>query len=947
MPRSQHVVRPKLRVIAAVAALAATVPVVGATAEQIPDAPCASSTKIGAWQTFKAPTFLPPQGLEPPSQDILSLAVAPANTRLLAVTNGNSVQVSTDSGCAWKETLRLDQIPRNPNVTLSGQFTTIRSLYFSPSGRLLVLAEELSTNATVGRPHVIYSDSPGSSDAWRMGDSGLPPIGQPLTLKAHPKSPNVMYLSFANAKAPEGGGGVQCPPAPLPCPGASDNGTPGLLWGSTDGGATWSRRSDPNDLNGASVIRYFSIEDDDDTGRTLWVVTNNRLRKSTNGGASFSLPDGLGESKQAGFEFIAVESVNQPTKTPNPVQVLAFSSDGQMMRLERNEWIRSTIPFGTVDSVTQRRDGDIVVSTSPTSRGGVQVYRAYGYQLRDVEDPDADNGSPYKSTNGWERLTPAGLSVSTRVTASADSSASTFFLRDRRKVFRFRGTRITGEIIDATPGDADPVPPPVALFDPPRLNLPLKVGETRTIPYTLTLPEAPTPVDLFLLIDNSGSMQPLIDELKRSLNDVARSLSKGKIDLRIGVGQINVQPDRDELPIDNPQTDYDESKPRPVYQLLRKIGPVDRQLFRQMSTIDGRGGSGSEAQLEALYQAATGDGYDAFGVGPLVGYNVPRGQDAGWRLDKDALRIIVHATDEPFSDNIRNGHNTPGPVADALNNLKIKQIGLSQGVEDAHEDLQEMARLTNAVAPAGGTDCDANGKIDGNDPRAGEPLVCEQNFGLDRTLVNLINALQDPQDLSVQVTKSAVLRKVEPVTQWRINAKIPTKKQFSLTFSCVGLADEAFTHTLTAGLRGIKVGEETATVTCGNPPPGTPPRQPGEQPEGSTPNQPPPAPAQPAPAPIAPVQPIPQPQTQVNAQSQVNPQTGAAKQKQHQLQVALAENDIGIQDDDQLAMVGLSAEERAIAPATAVVIAGMAMASACAGAFAYRRRTQVAKATFR
>jgi hypothetical protein len=91
------------------------------------------------------------------------------------------------------------------------------------------------------------------------------------------------------------------------------------------------------------------------------------------------------------------------------------------------------------------------------------------------------------------------------------------------------------------------------------------------------------------------------------------------------------------------------------------------------------------------------------------------------------------------------------------------------------------------------------------------------------------------------------------------------------------------------------------------------------------------------------VQPVPQPQTQVNAQSQVNPQTGAARQKQHQLQVALAENDIGPQDEDQLAMVGLS-NERAVAPATAVVIAGMTLASACGTAFAFRRRSQVARA---
>jgi hypothetical protein len=925
-------------VAVAVAALAATVPLSGAGADTIPGVHCSAKGASGSagksWQTFKSPTFPQPEGLGEPSQEILAYAVAPTNPKKIVITNGNSIFISTDGGCAWTMALRLDRIPSHPNVPLSGQFAKIRGLYIAPkTERIIALAEDLDSGATVGRPHVILNDTARAAD-WRMGDSGLPPAGQPLTLRAHPDSPNVMYLTFAGAKAPEGGTPVACPPAPLPCPGSSDNGTPGLLWGSTDGGQTWSRRTDPGDLNGASVIRYFAVEDDDASGRTIWAVANGQLRKSTNGGQSFTTPDGL---DQSGFNFTAVEAIDQPTARPNPIRVLAFSTTGEMIRLEDGQgWVRSKVPFGAVESVSQRPDGDIVVATQPTG-AGVTVWRIYGYTMRDYQIGDKDNPLRFRLTYGWQSITPNGVTVNARVASASKGSTSTYFLRDRRRILRFLGSRVTDDETLAPPVIGQDPPPPLGRLTPANLTVNLPIGKQKVVDYTLTVPPAPTPIDIYLLIDNSGSMQPLIDELKRSLGQVAVSLVRSGVNVKIGVGQINVQPDKQELPLDDPQTEeVDESKPRPVYQRLRAIGNVNTELFNQLSKIDGYGGSGDEAQLESLWQAAVGDGYDSLGLGPLIGYNVPKFQDAGWRTNEDVVKIIIHATDEKFSTNIRNGHNDPKAVGEALHNLGIRQIGLSQGVPDAHQDLQDMARRTEALAPAGGTDCDDDGRPD---IRAGEPLVCEQNYGLDKTLVNLIRALQDPQDLVVQVSPGITMRGVSRES-FRINAKNATKVGFKVTYSCVGVQPGSYTHDLKAGLRGLIVAKAVATVNCGAVP------QPPERPDlGLPPQQPPPVQPQPVPAPIAPVQPVPQPQTQVQGQPQVNPQAGAAEQKQRQAQLALAENDIP-QDEDQLAMVGLSSE-RHVTPASAVVIAGMAMASACAGAVAYRRRTQAARATVR
>lgn len=940
MPRWLSV-QPKLRLTAAVVALAATVPVGGARAETIPAVPCSGGVaKAGpSWQAFAAPTFLTPTGVDMPTQEVVAYAVGPSKPTLLAVTNGNSIQVSTDGGCTWQESLRLDQIPQTQNVTLSGTFTKIRGLYIAPkTNRIIALAEELDTGATVGRPHVLINDRLGRRTEWRTGDSGLPPIGKPLMIEAHPNDPNVVYLSFANAKAPEGG--FSCPPAPLPCPGAEDNGTPGLLWGSTDGGNTWSRRSDPNDLNGASVIRYFSVDDDDPSGRTIWVVSNDQLRVSRNGGGSYSVPDGL---RQQNLKFTAVETVGRIKKgAKNPIKVMAFTTTGDMMRLDESKgWVVSKVPFGAVESVAQRPDGDIVVATMPTG-AGVTVWRIYGTNFLDLGRDDPDNPQAFKVTFGWQNITPRNVTVAGKVSSASAGSMSTYFLRDRRRILRFLGTSTRLPVSDVPPGLTGVPDPPVGTFTPKNFEWKMPVGQVKDVDYTLTLTPAPTPIDLYLLVDNSGSMQPLIEALKVALADVAQSLvEEHKVQVRIGVGQINVQPDRQELPVDNPETEnIDESKPRPVYERLRPIDAVAPDLYRALAKIDGYGGSGDEAQLEALWQSAVGDGYDALGLGPITGYNVPRGWDAGWSQSADTVKVIVHATDEAFSKNIRGGHNDPAVVADALRNLGIRQIGLSQDVPDAHRDLEDMARRTGAVAPPGGTDCDGNGRAD---IKAGEPLVCGQNYGLDKTLVNLINSLADEQEVSVGVSGGPTLASVSK-NGFTINAKAPKPMKFRVRYSCKGVAPGVYTHSLTAGLRDIVVARGTASIQCGNSP--LPPER---QEIGNVPPQPPPIQPQPVPAPIAPVQPVPQPQTQVQGEPQVNPQAGAAEQKQRQIQVALAENDLGIQDEDSLAMVGLSAEEHAVAPATAVVIAGMAMASACAGAFALRRRsrTQVVRATVR
>jgi hypothetical protein len=946
MPRYTRLVHSKkLRLLGAVVALAATAPF--SAAHAVNPIRCRNGAPTikgpGIWQEFRSPKFSPALGLTV-SQDITAYAVDPTNPDKIAATNGNSIYVSTDGGCEWAFGLRLDQAPADPTtMPLSGEFTRIVSLYIAPrSHRVFAMAEELDNGATVGRPHVLESVN---GTTWTLGDSGLPPLGHPLVMHGSLTNPNVVYLSFANAR--EQDPGATCPPPPVPCPGGDGTGRQlGLLWGSADGGKTWSSRTDPSDLNGSYPIKFFSVEDDDATGNTIWAVANGALLKSTNGGRSYTKPDGLDQSN---FAFSAVESINKGDPR-NHVRLVAFSAQGEMIRLEDNKWIRSRVPFGPVESVAQRPEGDIAVATTPQA-GQVSIYRIYPHDFRDFAEGTGIAGKQLVRTYGWEAITPGtSLTQAANLSWGAGGSAAaagTFYIRDRRRVLRFlySARRLPPHLV--TPVDVGAPPPPQGHLLPGVLNVNLPLGRSQTVDYRLTLPPAPTPIDVFLLIDNSGSMEPLIDDLKKNMGVVARSLVASGIDVNMGVGQINVQPDSP--PVDDPTTtDVDEGKQKPLYQLLRRIGPVNGDFYRALAQLDGNGGSGQEAQLESLWQSVTGDGLSLVGIPALTGYTIPPHQQAGFRSGVSSIKVIVHATDEEFSTHIgeigyqghsagnhSGAHNTPGPVGDALRNNGVKQIGLSQDVIEAHDDLADMARRTGAVAPAGGTDCNGDGRAD---IKPGGALVCDQNTGLDKTIVNLLKSLADPQTISLSTHGGPTMRNVTRAS-FAIDAKQATNVSFAVTYSCVGVQAGSYDNTIEAALRGISIAKAVATVNCGAFPP--PPAR-ADVFEGNPPVA--PQPPAPAPAPIAPVNPLPQAQSQ--PQAQVNPQAGVANQEQDQLQVATADNDITEGEADELAFSRLDQRSSWLGGGL-VLGTGMALTSALAGGVALRRRTRtrVARAT--
>ena len=942
MPRFSTLIRSStLRVAGAVAAIAVTAPLTAPAVAKggVEEIPCGRDRRIeglsSIWQSFPAPRFGQPAGVdEAVPQQITSFAVSPKSSKVVAVTNGSSVYMSYDGGCSWSLGFRIDQTIENPNDdptdALSSIDTRIHSLFISASGAVFALAEQLDNDASVGRLQLLRSPQ-GAANTWTYQNDGLPPIGRPLIMAGHRTHLGVLYLTVSGARDENVCATVPLPG--LPCDQVQPGKRLGLIWASTDGGLTWSSRTDTGDLgNGVSVIRHVSVDDDDPAGNKVWVVANGLLRLSTNGGRTFEVPPGL---EQTDFRFTAVASLSD-TRESGTIKLVAFGEDQEMLRLQDGKWVRTQVPFNTVQSVAQRETGDIAVATDPGSgeRARANVWRIYPGDFHDFDLGINLAGRTFKGTFGWESIQPSTvLPVTADVGAGAGSASyeGTFYVRDTGRVLRFIASVARLPETPAERVNLDPLAPPMGKITPANVTLDLPLGKSTTVDYTLTLPPSPTPLDVYLIVDNSGSMIPTIDGLKKNLHKVATRLRDLGVDVAVGLGQVNVEPTNRGLPVDDPVTRIDEGEPKPLYQRLRAIGRVDDNLFDQLETLDGNGGQGKEAQIEALYQAVTGEGLDFNGLGWLTGYQIEKGQEAGFREALSPIKVIVHATDENFREDITNGHSFAEAIA-ALKNSNVKQIGLSQGMDEAATDLARVAKETGALAPAGGTDCDGDGRITYADVPAGKPLVCGVSTGLDKTLLNLLGSLRDFQVINLQTRKTPTMAHVSS-TSFSIDAKDETKRTFTVTYTCKGLSPGQYVNDMNASLRGILIAKASAVVNCGgvaippNPPPAVEPAV----------NPPPPQPQPLVPAP-APVNPAPQPQTQV--QTQVNPQAGMAEQEEEQFELATALNELGFQDDEQLAMSRLAYEDN---PAVVLTL-GMALTSALGVGVAVRRRTRTATA---
>jgi hypothetical protein len=262
------------------------------------------------------------------------------------------------------------------------------------------------------------------------------------------------------------------------------------------------------------------------------------------------------------------------------------------------------------------------------------------------------------------------------------------------------------------------------------------------------------PVDLYFLTDLSGSFTDDLPVFKAEAPVIIDSLA-AQFDLKVGLGSF----------VDYPISPFGNSGFGDyAYQrnidITSNIAAV-KTVISGLTTRDGV--DTPESQLPALYQAATGAGQDLSGVG-FAGASIPAGQNANFRNGVEKLFILW--TDAGFHLPGDPGDLAyPGPsFNDTVNAILAldppKVLGIVPGGDaDAIADVTDMAIATNAIAPAGGVDCDNDGTID---IPAGAAIVCPAGatgIGIGAAIEAVVEAALAPKPISISVQSSINLKK--------------------------------------------------------------------------------------------------------------------------------------------------------------------------------------------
>lgn len=238
--------------------------------------------------------------------------------------------------------------------------------------------------------------------------------------------------------------------------------------------------------------------------------------------------------------------------------------------------------------------------------------------------------------------------------------------------------------------------------------------------------------DVFFLLDTTGSMGGILTTISSYFVQVVGILSTLIVDLAFGVGSFD----------DYQYSDFG-SYPDKPFVLEQQVTTDASLVTAALSRLVASGGADQpESDMEALYQATTGIGYDqdcddlydsSFDVPPFIpnpsdafGGSVSGTYDptvpgtgylggAGFR--DNALPIIIYTTDAPFRDP-DDGDSTPpacsnpageSDVIASVTSLGAKLIGIDAGSYGAGIEMEQLAYATNSL-------CDTDGDGDVDDP---------------------------------------------------------------------------------------------------------------------------------------------------------------------------------------------------------------------------------------
>lgn len=279
------------------------------------------------------------------------------------------------------------------------------------------------------------------------------------------------------------------------------------------------------------------------------------------------------------------------------------------------------------------------------------------------------------------------------------------------------------------------------------------------------------PIDIYFLVDLSGSFSDDLPLFKAQAPDIISTLATSNPNSRFGLGKF------EDYPI--PPFGYAFAGDKAYERLVDLTFDTDLVLDTISGLFTRFGGDGPQSQLPALYQAATGAGQDLSALG-FPEASIPPGQQANFR--DGATKLILLWTDAPFHRPGDPGDIPyPGPsfgetVGAILALDPPKVIGISSGPFGI-PDLEEIAAATGGVAPPDGVDCDGDGTID---IAGGEPLVCSiapSGEGIGEAITALVEAATEAA-LEIDIKPGSDPNSINPKSRGVIPVAILTTEDF-------------------------------------------------------------------------------------------------------------------------------------------------------------------------
>ncbi len=879
-------------------------------------AACDGHRVDGRLVVVEAPDFpQPPASVSAQSRGgLVDLAVDPTTGSRAWVTDGWSIARTDDAGCTWEVVYSLDDTD-GPVVGAAATDSAIRALAVpnapGASARLYALVQDLQVPNASARFRVLVTEDSGrtfdmrgnginqanlAADADACGDDR--PCGLIAT-----SAIDVLYVRFS------GPGGT-------------------VLLASADGGRNFESR-----LSGVAYV------DQGDGGVSAEVSTEPPLLTDLevdpaepNRLWGTSASRGPATSLDGGRTFTRIDTATQFELELDDIRHLSLASAGpsRIITVAGKDAIGNTRTAYSVDDGTTFRANRVFEGIPGDATGLLVTERAIevlattdgvfvaGAQPKPLRVAGKDHGG----LRHLQTVRQTNLAAPEVAWALDEDEIVAFVLDVDPPEPQVESAQAPIDLGAFNPLDA--VDPLGDLTGP--ISADLAPDQVVDLPFVLDVPPAGIPLDLFFLLDETGSMQDEFDALAGGVKRIVEDLRDLGVDVYVGLGT------------------YGNGR---RYHRYRKIGPPDADFLRELEAI--RTGGDGEVAYTALHQVVTGTGLprSRAGAGPRAG------KDAEWRAN--TVRMIIHATDEGLS--VEPEGPSIAEAIDALVASGAQHLGLianevSNGLVQTQYDWEPMfdlARVTGALAPPGGIDCNRDGIID---VQPGEPIACYLSPLTTNQTVSQADRVDLIPDFATVIV--AMLRGVSrhaPITfhisdspmvvgfapdvptnqvDLRRRQVIPATATVRCTAALAG-TEQTLRLTATSGTRFL--GSAMTTVSCGVREAAVVAGAPSAPARAAV------AVAQAPAAPPVPIQAPAQAAAQAQSAAQANslvPQVGAAaaQQEQHQVQAAGIGRD-GPADQPDVAFQFSSRRDRD--PAGVTLGAGVVMAVGAA-ALARRRR---------